>query len=148
MRTDVTLIGISGNSLRWLRRLAPWSIVPLILGALVIATVALGSVSRYSGATAYQNHWGGHNAGMIGTARIEPMKLVESPVVPQKINLPLGQDIAILPEQGWSDVTLQGTALQRSGMMYVPVHRGTAVLSAHHGSDQWKYTVTVIPATH
>lgn len=142
MRIDVTLLGISGNSLRWLRRLAPWSIVPLILGALVLATVALGSV-RYNG-EAYHHAWGEHQ-GMIGVAQAEPLKIFEQQMPPQKLlNVPVSRGIIVVYEQGWSPIKVRGSAVQKTGSMFIAAHPGKAVLIAHQGANTWKYTITVV----
>lgn len=142
MRIDVTLLGISGNSLRWLRRLAPWSIVPLVLGALVLATVALGSV-RYNGPA-----YGGaanYHANMYGSARTHT--IVEEPGIPQTYKVKLGDNINVLPNQGWSSITLSGMAIEQVGPKYVAVHPGRAVLESHRGTDIWKYTIVVARPT-
>src|SRR5690348_14387330 len=98
MKIDVTLLGISGNSLRWLRRIAPWSIVPLILGALVLATVALGSV-RYNG-PAYQAQ----------PALGNPIEVLEQPLT-MNSKVALGKAIDVHRQPGWSRILIKGNAL-------------------------------------
>lgn len=143
MRIDVTLLGISGNSLRWLRRLAPWSIVPLILGALVLATVALGSV-RYNG-EAYHSGWGEYHHNVAQPAWGGPIQVVEQPLTTDTAKIHVGQAINVITEPAWSSVKLQGAALERSGYLYRAVKPGKAVLTAHQGNNTWKYTVRVVP---
>jgi hypothetical protein len=146
MRIDVTLLGISGNSLRWLRRLAPWSIVPLVLGALVLATVALGSV-RYSG-PANQNGWGAYHHNVTQPAMNGPIVAVEQPLTTATVTLNVGQEINVIRQPGWSEVSMHGKGLQPSGyMMYRATEPGKAVLTASQGLLQWKYTVTIVAGT-
>src|SRR5882757_4763035 len=142
MRIDVSLLSLSGNSLRRLRRLAPWSIVTLVIGALLLAVVALGSAQGNAGF--HHREWGGHDRGGAGSA--DPQVIIEQSMRPQKLNVTVGDHIAIYYEQGWSQVILRGTALRWDGNSYVAAHPGTAVLTAQHGKDEWKYTIAVLPA--
>jgi hypothetical protein len=72
---------------------------------------------------------------------------MEQSGLPQKLQVKLGDSVNVLPEQGWSSVTLRGPALQQVGQRYLAVQPGKAVLEAHNGQDQFKYTVTVIAPT-
>lgn len=134
MRIDVTLLGVSGNSLRWLRRLAPWSIIPLILGGLVLATVALGSM-QYHG-----------SMGQEGAYGTEPLRLVEQGMLPGTQRVPLHKVVTILPQQGWSQLTVRGSALRPTPMplTYVAAHPGKTVFEAHRGNETWHYTIIVV----
>jgi|SRR5579875_2783211 len=145
MRIDVTMLGISGNSLRWLRRLAPWSIVPLILGALVLATVALGSM-QYHGSMGQSGY--GHHHEWAQPGYSEPYQAVEGPYTTGSVQLPVGKSINILQPPGWPLPKLNGSSLEPSGFLYQAVKPGRSVLTASNGAEQWKYTVVVVPAGH
>jgi len=109
---------------------------------LLLAVAALGSAQGNAGF--HHREWGGHGRGDIGSAHTQV--IIEQSMRPQQLNVTVGDRIAIYYEQGWSPVILRDTALRWDGNFYVAAHPGTAVLTAQHGKDEWKYTIAVLPA--